>query len=345
MLRRFARRAADAERRRPRGALDRPDGALRGDALRRSGTSSGVFGAFPVPIAGKTGTAEKLVSLPGYLGMLALDQSWWCGYGPTENPEIAVCVVIENGGHGGDCGGAGGAARCSSSTSTHRARRPRIPRTRRDGRMAYEAVDTRARGLRSARRDGAVGVLARRPRGSTGSLLARWSPSSATGCGRSTGSRATTAATSVGRQALYAAVGGVVFVITTLIDPDLYRRFSRLIFGGTFGLMLLVLVVGRGDARLAPLDRPRLLPLPALRVREGAVHALPRRVPRRPRAAAERSERAARRDRGRGGCRSCSSSCSPTSARRSSTRPSLAAVLFVAGVRWLHLAVLGSRSR
>jgi penicillin-binding protein 2 len=66
------------------------------------GTSSGVFGAFPVPIAGKTGTAEKLVTLPGYTNALELDQSWWCGYGPTDKvAEIAVCVVIENGGHGG----------------------------------------------------------------------------------------------------------------------------------------------------------------------------------------------------------------------------------------------------
>ena len=31
-----------------------------------NGTSSGVFGSFPVPVAGKTGTAEKVVDLPGY---------------------------------------------------------------------------------------------------------------------------------------------------------------------------------------------------------------------------------------------------------------------------------------
>jgi penicillin-binding protein 2 len=65
------------------------------------GTSSGVFGAFPIPIAGKTGTAEKLVQLPGYPTQLKFNQSWWCGYGPTDNPTIAVCAVIENGGHGG----------------------------------------------------------------------------------------------------------------------------------------------------------------------------------------------------------------------------------------------------
>ena len=65
------------------------------------GTSSGVFGAFPVSIAGKTGTAEKLVTLPGYPHPLKFNQSWWCGYGPTDHPTITVCAVIENGGHGG----------------------------------------------------------------------------------------------------------------------------------------------------------------------------------------------------------------------------------------------------
>jgi penicillin-binding protein 2 len=65
------------------------------------GTSSGVFGAFPVSIAGKTGTAEKLVTLPGYPNPLKFNQSWWCGYGPTDHPTITVCAVIENGGHGG----------------------------------------------------------------------------------------------------------------------------------------------------------------------------------------------------------------------------------------------------
>jgi penicillin-binding protein 2 len=63
------------------------------------GTSYGVFGNFPVSIAGKTGTAEKTVTLPGYTGVQ--NQSWWCGYGPTDDAKIVVCAVIENGGHGG----------------------------------------------------------------------------------------------------------------------------------------------------------------------------------------------------------------------------------------------------
>ena len=66
------------------------------------GTSYGVFGHFPVPIVGKTGTAQKLITLPGYPHSLELNQSWWCGYGPFDSPTIVVCAVIENGGHGGD---------------------------------------------------------------------------------------------------------------------------------------------------------------------------------------------------------------------------------------------------
>jgi penicillin-binding protein 2 len=65
-----------------------------------NGTSSAVFGAFPIPIAGKTGTAEKVVNIPGYPAGHIEDQSWWCGYGPTDSPELVVCAVIENGGHG-----------------------------------------------------------------------------------------------------------------------------------------------------------------------------------------------------------------------------------------------------
>ena len=67
------------------------------------GTSYGVFGNFPEPIAGKTGTAQKIVTLPGFKG--ERDQSWWCGYGPANEAKqpakLVVCAVIENGGHGG----------------------------------------------------------------------------------------------------------------------------------------------------------------------------------------------------------------------------------------------------
>jgi penicillin-binding protein 2 len=67
------------------------------------GTATSVFGNYPIPIAGKTGTAQKIISIPGYTG--EQDQSWWCGYGPynsTEPPQIAVCALIENGGFGAE---------------------------------------------------------------------------------------------------------------------------------------------------------------------------------------------------------------------------------------------------
>jgi len=76
------------------------------------GTSSGVFGSFPVPVAGKTGTAEKVVNLPGYPAGNMENQAWWCGWGPFDGAEyvtragarrapLVVCAVIENGGFGG----------------------------------------------------------------------------------------------------------------------------------------------------------------------------------------------------------------------------------------------------
>jgi penicillin-binding protein 2 len=64
------------------------------------GTSSGVFGHFPIAIAGKTGTAEKVIN-PGD-GTRTEDTAWWCGWGPYDSPELVVCAVIENGGFGGE---------------------------------------------------------------------------------------------------------------------------------------------------------------------------------------------------------------------------------------------------
>jgi penicillin-binding protein 2 len=75
------------------------------------GTSSSTFGRYPIAIAGKTGTAEKYQRMPkGYLKSELVveglfDQAWWCGYGPaepTDEAELAVCVLVENGGHGGE---------------------------------------------------------------------------------------------------------------------------------------------------------------------------------------------------------------------------------------------------
>jgi len=57
------------------------------------GTSYAVFGGFPVPVAGKTGTAER----PPYA-----DQSWYVVLAPYPDPEIVVAVTFEEGGFGAD---------------------------------------------------------------------------------------------------------------------------------------------------------------------------------------------------------------------------------------------------
>ncbi len=55
------------------------------------GTASGVFGGVPVPVAGKTGTAENEPNP---------DHSWFVGYAPADDPTIVVAVVVENAGTG-----------------------------------------------------------------------------------------------------------------------------------------------------------------------------------------------------------------------------------------------------
>jgi rod shape determining protein RodA len=46
------------------------------------------------------------------------------------------------------------------------------------------------------------------------------------------------------RQGLYAFVGAVVFTAALFVDPDIYRRLRRPIYVGTTGIMLLVLAAG-----------------------------------------------------------------------------------------------------
>jgi penicillin-binding protein 2 len=57
------------------------------------GTAAGVFGGFPVPIAGKTGTAER----PEHA-----DQSWFAALAPYPDPRIVTIVTIEEGGFGAE---------------------------------------------------------------------------------------------------------------------------------------------------------------------------------------------------------------------------------------------------
>jgi penicillin-binding protein 2 len=57
------------------------------------GTSYAVFGGFPVPVAGKTGTAERV----GHA-----DQSWYLVLAPYPNPRIVTAVTFEEGGFGAE---------------------------------------------------------------------------------------------------------------------------------------------------------------------------------------------------------------------------------------------------
>jgi penicillin-binding protein 2 len=58
-------------------------------------------------IAGKTGTAQVIAMKQGEkydarkVGERLRDHAWFIAYAPAEHPEIAVSVLVENGGHGG----------------------------------------------------------------------------------------------------------------------------------------------------------------------------------------------------------------------------------------------------
>jgi penicillin-binding protein 2 len=64
-----------------------------GAANSPGGTSTPVFEGFPVPIAGKTGTAEHTGKA---------DQSWYVALAPYPNPRYVVAVTDEAGGFGAD---------------------------------------------------------------------------------------------------------------------------------------------------------------------------------------------------------------------------------------------------
>src|SRR5580765_361374 len=101
--------------------------------------------------------------------------------------------------------------------------------------MAFEAVDTRARTVRSGRQDDAGGILAL-VLGLDWVLFAAMVALVGYGLWAIEGITRHDAGALASRQAVYAAAGGAAFVVAMLIDPALYRRFSRFIFGTTLGL-------------------------------------------------------------------------------------------------------------
>ena len=117
-----------------------------------------------------------------------------------------------------------------------------------------EAVDTRARGLRSRRSEAveAASVVRRLD----------WILLAATGALVAYGLWAIAGITRhdvtgdpnyyVVRQGIYAALGLFGLVVAVFVDPEYYRRHRKVIYGGTIGLMVIVLLAGavtRGSKR------------------------------------------------------------------------------------------------
>ncbi len=69
------------------------------------GTATGSFSGFPVAVSGKTGTAQVFGKNPN--GSAKDDTSWFASYGPTENPQYAVVMMVSQGGFGASTSGVG----------------------------------------------------------------------------------------------------------------------------------------------------------------------------------------------------------------------------------------------
>jgi penicillin-binding protein 2 len=87
------------------GTLDNVRTALADVVASPEGTG-GAARSQVVKIAGKTGTAQ-VTEMKGAtvksenLAYLVRDHAWFVSYAPADNPEIAVAVIVEHGGHGG----------------------------------------------------------------------------------------------------------------------------------------------------------------------------------------------------------------------------------------------------
>jgi rod shape determining protein RodA len=118
--------------------------------------------------------------------------------------------------------------------------------------LTIEAVDTRGRGLRARREPDAVG-LSGALRRLDWLLLAALVAVAAYGLWAINGiTMRDPGGSALSRQALYAFAGAIVFVAVLFVDPDTYRRLRKPIYLGTLGLMVLVLATGaatRGSKR------------------------------------------------------------------------------------------------
>jgi rod shape determining protein RodA len=205
--------------------------------------------------------------------------------------------------------------------------------------MAFEAVDTRARGLRSSRRDDVGGVVAL-VRGFDWVLFAAMAALVGYGLWAIDGITRHDPGDLAARQALYAAVGGIGFLAAALIDPALYRRHSRLVFGLMLAGMMVVLALEatRGSRRWIDIGFFRFQPSEFGKVLFALFMA------------AFLADRAKRITELRVPLAAIAVAAVPITlvfiqpdiGTALVYTAVLAAVLLVSGVRWLHLAVIGS---
>ena len=85
--------------------LERVHNAL-ADVVKLPAGTGGAARSTLVDIAGKTGTAQVVEMKGAYLKSEQLsyfnrDHAWFVSYAPVQNPQIAVAVLVEHGGHGG----------------------------------------------------------------------------------------------------------------------------------------------------------------------------------------------------------------------------------------------------
>lgn len=76
------------------------------DVVSGAGGTGGAARSKTVPIAGKTGTAQVIEMKGAYLKSEQLsyfnrDHAWFVAYAPAEDPQLAIVVLVEHGGHGG----------------------------------------------------------------------------------------------------------------------------------------------------------------------------------------------------------------------------------------------------
>src|SRR5919201_7170649 len=207
--------------------------------------------------------------------------------------------------------------------------------------MAIEAVDRRARGLRPHRQAEAVGLVGFL-RSLDWLLLAAVGGVVAYGLSAIDGiTRHDPGGSLMGRQALYAFAGAVLLVGATLVDPDVWRRAKRGIYVGTLGVMLLVLVTAaatRGSRRWIDIGGFTFQPSEFGKVLFTLFLAG---------FLADRARRIHEVDvplaaLGLGAVPIVLVFVQPDIGTALVYAAALAAVLFVAGVRWSHLAIFGS---